>query len=459
MSFPCSSVTAIRSSAVLVTLSTLSLYVSLAAAQAGSQTPQVQFNHLTQNADLYYEINLAHGDELIIEVQQTHPPSFAYEIRAAVFVPPTSTATAATTVAEADLETQLLRHTHDRRNGGYYVEIASDNPPEIDRADSSTTRLRSVQLLISVTTNEWEHEFAGAYTVSAFRDPVYFVETSEVTGGASPDTAPAGTVIAEDTDARDLVRLGVGAFTHLYNTRRPRVAWTFGLGTADGKRVTYYLGLSYRLGNRGAITGGLALGPLARLPDGVVTGSTVTDANLLSNLSTRVTARGFMAVSYSFLNSSADRLRKPFLGDAAAAASAPTPLVSSATTSSPPSAPTFSPVPNHQNRDTDHDGVLDIYDSDMCDPDNTNQTVARRDRDSDDDGTRDVADGSPCDNTVAALLSPSSHLYSHARAVPRPRPAGRAARPRPPPGGFTPSGATPATTLLVARDPDGVRHA
>jgi hypothetical protein len=159
--------------------------------------------------------------------------------------------------------------------------------------------------IVSVETDDWQYEVSGGFSVATFEEDIYAL-------------APTGeglfrVVLDEGENKKSDVRLGVASLITVFHSGRPQLGFTFGIGVSDGSRVTYYLGPTWRLGNVAGITGGVAFGPVPRLPDGVNVNDIVGDVNLLKTLDDRTGAAFFVCISYSFLGS-LDSLKKPFAG-------------------------------------------------------------------------------------------------------------------------------------------------
>jgi hypothetical protein len=96
-----------------------------------------------------------------------------------------------------------------------------------------------------------------------------FVSPGPVISGHTPPVYTAGQdgTIVRKPEAEDQARLGFGAFVTLYHAE----TWDWlgisaGVGLDSDMQTRIYLGPSYRFGKRGAITGGVAFGPVPRLP-------------------------------------------------------------------------------------------------------------------------------------------------------------------------------------------------
>jgi hypothetical protein len=138
----------------------------------------------------------------------------------------------------------------------------------------------------------WDLALTGGFVGTGLVDPVYAL--GNVTG------QPAR-VVVRATDQESTVNLGVAMFAQVYHDRLPWIApLSFGIGLRGDSRATFYLGPALRFGPHASFTGGLAIGPVASLPAGVVEGRTVTDTNFLSNLGTRTTKSWFIGATYTF---------------------------------------------------------------------------------------------------------------------------------------------------------------
>ena len=132
----------------------------------------------------------------------------------------------------------------------------------------------------------------AGFVISGLTDPVYALGT--VTG------LPTRVVIRE-TAQESSANVGVAMFGQVYHDRHSWIApLSFGLGIRGDSRATFYLGSALRFGSHASFTAGVAVGPVASLPAGVVEGRAVTDTNFLSNLVTRTTRSWFTGVTYTF---------------------------------------------------------------------------------------------------------------------------------------------------------------
>lgn len=100
----------------------------------------------------------------------------------------------------------------------------------------------------------WQAFVAPGPVVSNHTPPVYTVDEDGL--------------IVRATDKEDQARLGMGAFVILYNADKLE---SFGVGAGIGvdsdMQTRVYMGGSYRFGTRAAVMGGVAVGPVPRLPD------------------------------------------------------------------------------------------------------------------------------------------------------------------------------------------------
>jgi len=138
----------------------------------------------------------------------------------------------------------------------------------------------------------WDLALTGGFVATGLVDPVYAL--GNVAGQPTR-------VVLRQPDLESTVNLGVAMFAQVYHDRYPWIApLSFGIGLRGDARATFYLGSALRLGSHASFTAGLAIGPVATLPAGVVEGRAVTDTNFLSNLGTRTTRSWFTGVTYTF---------------------------------------------------------------------------------------------------------------------------------------------------------------
>lgn len=138
----------------------------------------------------------------------------------------------------------------------------------------------------------WDLALTGGFVASGLTDPVWALGT--VTG--SPTR-----VVIRQTDQQNDVLLGVAMFAQVHHDRFSWIApLSFGVGLRDSGRAIFYFGSALRLGDHASFTGGVAVGPVAALPAGIVEGRAVADTNALSNLITRSSHSWFTGVTYTF---------------------------------------------------------------------------------------------------------------------------------------------------------------
>jgi hypothetical protein len=148
------------------------------------------------------------------------------------------------------------------------------------------------QTAASDTPSGWDMALTGGFVATGLVDPVYAL--GSVTG------QPARVVLRQ-ADQESTANLGVAMFAQLYHERYAWVApLSFGIGLRGDSRATFYLGSALRLGSHASVTAGVAIGPVATLPAGVVEGRPLTDTNFLSNLGTRTTRSWFVGATYTF---------------------------------------------------------------------------------------------------------------------------------------------------------------
>jgi hypothetical protein len=144
----------------------------------------------------------------------------------------------------------------------------------------------------SDTSSGWDLALTGGFVATGLVDPEYAL--GSVIGQPIR-------VVVRQTDQESTVNLGVAMFAQVYHDRYSWVApLSFGIGLRGDSRATFYLGSALRFGPHASFTGGVAIGPVATLPPGVVEGRVPNDANFMTNLGTRTTASWFAAVTYTF---------------------------------------------------------------------------------------------------------------------------------------------------------------
>jgi hypothetical protein len=139
---------------------------------------------------------------------------------------------------------------------------------------------------------QWDLALTGGFVATGLVDPVYAL--GNVSGQPTR-------VVVRETDQESTANLGIAMFAQVYHDRLSWLApLSFGIGLRGDSRATFYLGPALRFGSHASFTGGLAIGPVAALPAGVVEGRPVTDTNFLSNLGTRTTKSWFVGATYTF---------------------------------------------------------------------------------------------------------------------------------------------------------------
>ena len=142
------------------------------------------------------------------------------------------------------------------------------------------------------STPGWDMALTGGFVATGLVDPVYAL--GNVSGQPTR-------VVLRQPNQESSVNLGIAMFAQVYHDR---YAWlaplSFGIGLRGDSRATFYLGSALRFGSHASFTAGVAIGPVATLPPGVVEGRPVTDTNFLTDLSTRTTHSWFTGVTYTF---------------------------------------------------------------------------------------------------------------------------------------------------------------
>ena len=138
----------------------------------------------------------------------------------------------------------------------------------------------------------WDLSLTGGFVVTGLVDRVYAL-------GNIPGQPTR--VVVRQPDRESAANLGVAMFAQVYHDRAPWIApLSFGIGLRGDSRATFYLGSALRFGPHASFTGGVAIGPVATLPAGIVEGRPLTDTNFLTDLGSRTTHSWFAGVTYTF---------------------------------------------------------------------------------------------------------------------------------------------------------------
>lgn len=242
----------------------------------------------------------APGDEVELTITGTCEKDFSYKV---VEIGRTQ-AGGETPPPPACADTVVIKHRHDDRFAGFVVHLRKKEGSKAERGEARIT--------VSVETIKWRTTFAAGFALSGLVDPALALRDV-----AAP-APPAGTqyVIVDNESDRDRAGRAVVSFIHLHRGRffkdwiRP--ALSFGLGLEEGRTSDYYPGLSFLMGDQGALTVGAVLGQVRWLPRGRQVGDTVSDANTLATLGSRRESKLFIAFSYNFLGGKEADFKKPF---------------------------------------------------------------------------------------------------------------------------------------------------
>ncbi len=309
------------------------------------------FDHFESGADTQIPTEAENDDTIVFAVEQTCAKSFAYSFRGLRVQEEEEAAALRSITKKYDClamdERELLIH-HESKYGGYLIEIESlsqapvraflPNSDTITRLKDPTTAAATLSdleddsiedlkkkgtlkdlpaktvVVLSVSGREVDFSFAGGFSISELTDPSFAVVKREVEGGEH-------NFVVRDSEAEDDFKLGLTAMIHAHHARWwPWIAASFGLGVGSSSDVNYFLGPSIRLGGKGFLTLGYQFGPRERLPSGVHESDldnlkiedAVSDVNVLNSLPSKTDGAFFVSVSYTFLGSGLDALKKPF---------------------------------------------------------------------------------------------------------------------------------------------------
>jgi hypothetical protein len=276
----------------------------------------VTYDHENQVLNPSGPVPLARGDILTINVTNTYADCFQFPITAVS----QQQETGKERFGEEPYVTIPVKVRYDGKASGYKFSIKFRSDLSEDRKKICQKLGEVNDVIIEVENLGWTLGFAGGFTADRLIDPVYFLEpgTGKVNGA---DTA--GFNVRKNNSANDTAVLGTAAMIHLYHTDPDRypflggnwVPVTFGLGVGSESKTKYYFGTSLRYDTHLYLTGGIALGPIKRLPNSLDTGahSFTTSATALDNLPTRSKAALFFSVSYTFLGKNLQGANGPFM--------------------------------------------------------------------------------------------------------------------------------------------------
>jgi hypothetical protein len=160
------------------------------------------------------------------------------------------------------------------------------------RAAAEEQRGRTSASPVSGAPTGWDMALTGGFMACGLTDPVYAL--GSISGQPTR-------VVVREPDHESTVNLGVAMFGQVYHDSHPWIApLSFGIGIRGDSRATFYLGSALRFGSHASFTAGVAIGPVASLPAGVIEGRAVTDTNFLSDLGTRTTHSWFAGATYTF---------------------------------------------------------------------------------------------------------------------------------------------------------------
>lgn len=238
-----------------------------------------------------FALALGDGEHFFVLVRHTDPGAFTYNLAAVALDSVRSRMEGLGPREEAAAVDVCLTGVHRQKFGGHIVRIT--------RRAGAETDLPDVVIILTVSTDGFRYELAGAFTISNLIDPVYTL---------------ADGLIVRNLEAEDAARLGFGGFINVYHSSWPWVAAAFGIGLDSDGQTRYYLGPGFRFGDTASIVGGVVFGPVSRLPDNLIEGDRAMNIATV-DMDTRLAARPFVAFSYSFVGWGGGALERPFQGE------------------------------------------------------------------------------------------------------------------------------------------------
>jgi hypothetical protein len=194
---------------------------------------------------------------------------------------------------------------HDGLPRDYVIEAI--NRPGVA---GSCSDLEPHRWTVSVESGEWDLAFAGAFTADRLVDPAFSLDAGTMTSASG--TVTQGFYVHRNGSWT----LGAAAMVHIYHTdperltgsflKRWSINWvpvSFGLGiNGTDSNTRYFFGTGLRFDTKLFLIGGVALGSVSRLPNGLQEGGFTTNPNALTGLTKRTGGAVFVGLSYSFLN-------------------------------------------------------------------------------------------------------------------------------------------------------------
>lgn len=255
-----------------------------------------------------YVVDAADGEVISITIHRTQPDDYLFTVAGVPLAPDPPIRN-----LDEGLPDKVLTQRHNARFGGYIITIRK-------KATSPKAELPEATLVIAVRTNEWNTMFGGGFTGTNLVGRAYALRDSTTKAATTTSEAVVETRLVRDEDREDDATYGAATFVHIFHTKHPSLAISFGLGLSlkDAASTSYYFGPSLRFGNRGALTLGAVLGPIKTLPGGLRENDIIKDrtavGNSLNSAPSRTARRAFVALSYSFLGGGVEAINKPFAG-------------------------------------------------------------------------------------------------------------------------------------------------
>lgn len=293
---------------------------------------------ISENENAWIGIDLAPGDELIVKVKGFQPPngvgqaehqvvvsgkeilngSERYRLKMNDFVflldesqtkycEETVLASSEDSPNNKVLSTELIK---DCVQFSYIVKNRANtfNVVSVVRTDVAGYPLKFSRPLINKR-DGWTLEFSGGFVVSWLTNPKYFASEETIGEGDDLETIQ---VIKRNSEGEDDQSLGMAAMVHTcWNYSSPSwIGWlvpdcgSFGLGISDQTGdLSFFPGITWRLGKEFFLTLGGQLAKVNTLPRGLAVGDTIDSANDLATLDTKYDTAFAITISYSFLGS------------------------------------------------------------------------------------------------------------------------------------------------------------
>lgn len=278
------------------TLACVGLYCALGVFSTGlaaaKDLPAFLYSHPPGDIRVAFPVALKNGQEFTIQIIDTCPEQFTYQIHGVVTPPepPDESRKALRRLTSA-----TIKSVYYSQFGAYELRIRErENPTYCQQGGTEVKHLRNVTLTITFQTTMWEIGGEAAMTFIPGTLKKWIVD-------------PTSSKVARDSDHESAGRFNFATLTHLYPPGWKGVGPVVGFGLVDND-PEYYFGVGVGLGPENKrhlnLTAGFAFTKRNVLPAGVTEGKPVPDPKVLDSLPVQRTFRPFVALTATFFRTS-----------------------------------------------------------------------------------------------------------------------------------------------------------